>query len=286
MSRKSPCCRRPHRLGQVADVETARLERPVLEHRERPESGSEGCHRGREDASGLRHRASSDSSNPRHCAPSTSSLARVAYVARPASPIRLASPRSPDSRLIAAASAVASAGGTRIALSPSLRSSRAAGVSPVMSGVPQASLKRLVGNDTGRLLRGAEDAERAPGHLDRARQVARIRSTGSSDVGGPRLEQVVELAGADDPERKVRQQPRCAENRLQPVQRDQLADEEHLESAAAGASPAGRRRPPRRPDRRRFGLGGHRSAPRRIARAARCRRRRGRRGGRRCGRFA
>src|SRR5207244_5137767 len=46
------------------------------------------------------------------------------------------------------------------------------------------------------------------------------------DVAGRRREQWIELPGADDPEPDLGGEPGGGEDRLQAVQRDQLADEE------------------------------------------------------------
>ena len=105
--------RRPDRLGQVADVEAARLERLLLEHGERRHPGGERAHREARAAraAGSRcsrsparaARASGRRARPRSRAPRTSRGRRR----RSAS----ASARSPASRRTAAASAAGSPGG-------------------------------------------------------------------------------------------------------------------------------------------------------------------------------
>ncbi len=124
-------------------------------------------------------------------------------------------------------------------------------------------------------------------------QPARPSSSGSrsystqsthSTFAGALAQERLELAAADDAERDLRREPRRREDRLEPVQRDQLADEERVERGRAAASPGGRPAPRRRrstPRRRRAAA---RRARRGSARSARCRRRRGRRAGARGGR--
>ena len=59
-----------------------------------------------------------------------------------------------------------------------------------------------------------------------------------STFGGPRVEKPVELPAADDAERELGREPRRLEDRLQPVQRDQLADEERVREGLGGTSRA------------------------------------------------
>ena len=70
--------RRPDRLGQVPDVEAPRLERLLLEHRERRHPGGERAHREGEKRARPGHvPAIARSSSARQRAPSTASLARA-----------------------------------------------------------------------------------------------------------------------------------------------------------------------------------------------------------------
>ena len=70
--------RRPDRLGQVPDVEAARLERLLLEHRERRHPGGERAHRKGEQRARPGHvLAIARSSSARQRAPSAASLARA-----------------------------------------------------------------------------------------------------------------------------------------------------------------------------------------------------------------
>ena len=75
---------------------------------------------------------------------------------------------------------------------------------------------------------GAEDAERAPGGLDLGRKVVVLDPRNPVDVGGPVDEERLELAAADDPERDLGGERSRGEDRLEPVERDQLADEERM----------------------------------------------------------
>ena len=117
--------RRPHRLGQVPDVEAARPECAVLEDGERGEPCAE-----RDDPrgdQGLRspHRAATARSrSERQRAPRTASEACSSYVARPPSASAAASSAEPAILCTAWASASGSPGGTSSASAPSVSSSR------------------------------------------------------------------------------------------------------------------------------------------------------------------
>ena len=102
-------------------------------------------------------------------------------------------------------------------------------------------LERLVRDHAARLGGRAEDAERAAGALDLRRQPLVLDPLDPLDVRRPLAQQRVELAAADDAERDLRSEPGRGEDRLEPVQRDQLADEERVE--ASGALPAGPEEP-------------------------------------------
>ena len=152
---------------------------------------------------------------------------------RRASPGLLASLRN------ASTSASGSPGGTRSALSPSRSSSRAAGVSAVITGSPHASAWNTLFGMTRRAFGVAPKMPSA--------QPARCSSSGRAFVFHPRhatprsragREQLLELTAADDAELQLRRAPRGLEDRLQPVERDQLADEQRGELASAAPSPA------------------------------------------------
>ena len=196
-----------------------------------------------------------------------------------------ASAASPASRRTAAASASGSPAGTSSALSPSTSSSRAAGVSAVTSGVPQASAWNALFGITRPVF--AEVPKTPSAHPARwSSSGSRSYSTHSthSTLGGRSRSSAVELAAADDAERHLRREPRGREDRLDAVERDQLADEERVEllrRLPAGPEEAllGADEADRQPLGRELAQLGEDAA-----RSARCRRRRGRRAGARAGR--
>ena len=95
-----------------------------------------------------------------------------------------------------------SPGGTSSALSPSTSSSRAAGVSAVTSGVPQASAWNALFGITRRAF---AECRRSPSAQPRAMQLSGqplVLDPGHAlDVGGPVAEERVELTAADDRKR-------------------------------------------------------------------------------------
>ncbi len=91
-------------------------------------------------------------------------------------------------------------------------------------------LERLVRDHAARLRGCPEDAERTAGSLNLARQLLVLHPLDPLDVRRPFEQQRVELAAADDPERDLRRQPCSRKDRFDPVQRDQLADEERVEA--------------------------------------------------------
>src|SRR6266542_6796635 len=90
-------------------------------------------------------------------------------------------------------------------------------------------LEGLVRNDPLRLVRGAEDPEGAAGAVELLREPLVLEPRNPVDVVGPIAHEVLELAVADDPQAQLGRRPRRGEDRLQPVQGDQLADEESRE---------------------------------------------------------
>ena len=90
-------------------------------------------------------------------------------------------------------------------------------------------LKRFVGDDAACLAGRSEDAERATGLPDLVRQLLVLDPGHVFDVRGRIGKQSVELAAADDAEADVGCQPRCGEDRLDALERNQLADEERDE---------------------------------------------------------
>src|SRR5438094_3231648 len=162
---------RPDGLHHVAEVEAAGLERAVAQDGERREGGCvrgdrapeqkaralEAAHHRRCD-----RRACARSRTSRQRAPSTSSLACSRKAASPPSLSFCARARSVASRPTAAARACGSPGGTSRALSSSPSSSRAAGVSAVTSGVPQARAWKALFGITLPALSEAPKIPRAP----------------------------------------------------------------------------------------------------------------------------
>src|SRR5439155_6575135 len=80
------------------------------------------------------------------------------------------------------------------------------------------------------LCRDSEDPQRAPCPPQLAGQVLVFDPGHPRDVRGPVAEKLLELAATDQPERQLGCEARCGENRLETVQRDQLADEQARES--------------------------------------------------------
>ena len=193
----------------------------------------------------------------RHRAPSIASLACSRYAAQaaradpprearvggePAQRVRRARPDRP--------------GGTSSALSPSPSSSRAAGVSAVITGVPHASAwNDLVRDHALRLGGRPEDAERAARAVQLVRAGARTRPTRTHSTFGGSLRAAACSSWPLPTTRNadLGREPRGLEDRLQPVQRDQLADEERRE-VLRRRQPGGRRAPPRRRSRPRPAL--------------------------------
>ena len=158
----------------------------------------------------------------------------------PGRPRRGAAPssRSPASRRIAAASAAASPAGRAARRRRQSSSSRAAGVSAVTSGVPHASAWiRLVRDHPPGLVGRCRRRRARSRRSGSPPEAARTRSREPIRRCRPLVEHAAELARADDPERNVGKQAGRPEDRLEPVQRDQLADEEHLEHLPEAASP-------------------------------------------------
>ena len=90
-------------------------------------------------------------------------------------------------------------------------------------------LEGLVRDHAAGLRGGAEHAERAAGPLVLLRQLLVVDPVDPLDVRRPLVEERVELAAADDAKRDLGREARRRQDRLEPVQRDQLADEERVE---------------------------------------------------------
>src|SRR5262245_49354324 len=121
----------------------------------------------------------SPSRSRRHSSPSTRWLARAPYVSRPPAPRRAASSESSARRLTAPASASGSPGGTSSASRPPVSSSRAAGVSAVMRGTPQARAWNALFGITRRAFSEVPNTPRA--------QPARWSSAGSRSYSTQRI---------------------------------------------------------------------------------------------------
>ena len=93
-------------------------------------------------------------------------------------------------------------------------------------------LEDLVRDDPSGFVGGAEDPERAVAAAELAGEALVVDPRDPLDVGGAIREQRLELARADDPKGDVRSEPRRREDRLEPVQRDQLSDEQAGERLA------------------------------------------------------
>ena len=192
---------RPDRLRHVPEVEAAGVERRGAgarrAHRTRPRrpttarSGGARLNGGALDES----RASARRGRPRW---------RARRTRRAAAPIALrATRRRWRAGAALAASARASPGGTSSALSPSRSSSRAAGVSAVTSGVPQASAwNALFGITRAAFVRACRRSRAR--RLPRASSPAQLLVLDPGhplDVRRARSRSAVELAAADDAER-------------------------------------------------------------------------------------
>ena len=202
--------RRPDRLREVADVEAPGLERLLLEHRERRHPGGERADRDGESSARGRSRlamlvrsapASVRRGRPRSRVPRTSRGRRRRS--------RSASTGSAARRRTAAASASGSPGGTRSASRPSVeqlaRGGRVGGHERRRAG---ERLERLVRDHAGRLGVGPEDAERAARGLDLARAVLVVDPRDPLDVWRAVVEELLELAAADDAKRDLGREAR------------------------------------------------------------------------------
>ena len=198
----------------------------VAEDREGAEAGCVGADRRPQQV--LRpeaHRSSSISERQR--GPSTSSLARSSYVRRPAAPRRLPSSGSAcdTSHRVRERDRVARRNEQGVlAVGEQLAGGR--GVGGDERRPTRERLVRLVRDHAVSLVRGAEDPQRAARSPVLARQVLVGDPAGPLDVRRMLVHHAVELAAADDAHRHVWSEPCRLEDRLQAVERDQLADEE------------------------------------------------------------
>ena len=90
-------------------------------------------------------------------------------------------------------------------------------------------LERLVRNHSPRLVGGAEDPQSSAGLVQLAGKLVVLDPGDPLDVRRARLQQRVELAGANQPDPEFRRLARGGKDRLEAVERDQLADEQERE---------------------------------------------------------
>ena len=95
-------------------------------------------------------------------------------------------------------------------------------------------LEDLVRDDAGGFRRRAEDPERAARCPVGVAEALVLDPGDPLDVGRARLEQRVELSAAGDGDGQLRHEPGRGEDRLEPVQRDQLAHEQEAPVRAPG----------------------------------------------------
>ena len=242
---------RPHGLGEVADIESPRFERPLRLHGKRRHPGGKRCHGDPEQHTRPAHDAAIvRSSRSSHCAPSTASLARR-HVRRsagstdPAREIRIGG-KTPHGR----------GEGSRI---PCRHEQRVHAVAQQLAGAgrigcderrtAREGLERLVRNHARSLLARAEDAERAARGVDLGGKILVLDPWQRRDVRRPAGQERLELPASDDPKRDLRCERGSGEDRLEAVQGDELADEERVERRLRLPPWAGRACPPRRPGR-------------------------------------
>ena len=183
------------------------------------------------------HWATSCSTRPSQRAPRTASLAgRGRPPARPP-PMLRASARSPASRR----TAVASAPGRRAGRGA--RSRRRAVARGRRACRPSRAASRM--RAPGRPCSGSRGRSSSEVPNTPSAQPARWFSSGKLlvvdpvdpvDVGRAIGEEAVELARADDTERDLGREPGRRQDRLEPMERDQLADEERMK-VSAGCQP-------------------------------------------------
>ena len=200
----------------------------------------------------------------RHRAPSIASLACSRYAVRPPAPMRCARPASLASRRSAVDERVRVARrNEKRALAVAEQLARGGGVRRHNGRAAGKCLKDLVRDHAARLGRRSEDPECAACVVQLVRQALVVDPRAALDICRRVLHQRLELAAPHDAKAKLGCASRGLEDRLQAVERYQLADEQRSELLRCP--------PPRREDavplRRR-------SRPSRAARRARGRTRR------------
>ena len=221
---RTAVCGRPHRLRHVAEVEAAGRERLVPQDRQRPEAGGV-----RREPPPQRRPARRGSAPPARAARASARRARprshVAVRASPPAPRCRASSASSRSRR----SAPASAGGRRAGRAARSRRRRAARARRRVGGDERhAARERLVGlvRDHAPRLRRVPKTPSAHAAARTLRQLLVRDPRDPFDVPRALASKRLELAAPGDAQGKLGSEPRRREDRLQPVQRDQLADEE------------------------------------------------------------
>ena len=226
-------CGRPDGLRHVPEVEAAGVKRAVPEHGERSEPGREG-----RDGEGERSAQRARSRIESQRLPRTSSLAWRRYAASPPAAMRA------RKRVVGGEPAQRFGERLRVAgrdeerallVDEQLARGRRVG-GDERRGAGER-LERLVRDHPRGLVRAAEDPERSACRVELAGEPLVLDPGHPLDVRGARLEEPVELPRADDAERELGREPRRFEDRLQPVQRDQLADEERVREGAGRTRP-------------------------------------------------
>ena len=234
---------RPDGLGEVADVEAAGPERAVLQHGERAEPGRERAPPPPTSRAGRVTRRERPLEQ-RPPARAEHLLGRARLVRRAAGR-RRAAPRAPARRRRAGAPRRAPPGrpgGTSSASAPSVSSSRAAGVSAVITGRAQASAwKALFGITRAAFVAGAEDPERASRRRGRRRAAPRTSTHGTcATLAGRDSRRARLLAVPDDAERRSRARARRPRGSSRARGAGSACRRRARGTARAGASRAGR----------------------------------------------
>ena len=229
-SRGWPCGGRPHGLDEVPDVESACPERAMLEHGERRVSGRERACREPHERSRAEPAHASCALEDRPPDPAEHGLARTLLVGRPArvpdacrerlvcgkAPHGVRQSRGVTGRDEEGVDAV----GQQLACARRVRGDERA--------TARERLERLVRDHPPGLLARAEDPERAAGALVERGEVLVLDPAQPLDVRRRRGQLVRELAVSDHPERDLRCEPGGLEDGVEPVERDQLSDEERM----------------------------------------------------------
>ena len=220
---------RPDRLRHVSEIEATAAERAVPKDGRGAEDARERGGRDPDDGEGSQARTS--------CSTRPTPVLAEHALARPR-PIGREAARADLQRQLGLAGQAAHSRGQRLgvagrdeqrALAVKQQLARRRRVGGNQRRAAGESLERLVRDHAARLRGRPEDAERTPCVLDLLRQPLVVDPLDPLDVLRPVEQQRIELSAADDPERNLRREPCSREDCLEPVQRDQLADEERVE---------------------------------------------------------